>query len=223
MADLDPVKVHLFVKEPGERPVKTRLAAGVGREGALAFYRACLARLVDELATPPAGLEPVLLVAPPERTQAFAAALGWAHAARPQHRGDLGARMLDAFEAAGGPAMVLGSDVPEVTTARLAEARDALGEDNLVIGPCGDGGYYLLAAARPHPWLFEDMPWSTPEVLPRTLARAAARGVPVHQLPPMEDIDDLDDLRGLDQRLDGAGDIGRLARQLVQAADEARR
>ncbi|MBW2255385.1 MAG: DUF2064 domain-containing protein, partial [Deltaproteobacteria bacterium] len=69
---------------------------------------------------------------------------------------------------------------------------------DLVIGACEDGGYYLLGLTAPHPELFEDMPWSTSEVVPRTLARAADLGLRVVALPSWWDVDtpaDLDRLR----------------------------
>jgi len=57
-----------------------------------------------------------------------------------------------------------------------------------VLGPANDGGYWLVGARRPAPELFDDMPWGTPVVLPRTLARL--RTADHALLPFWYDVDD---------------------------------
>lgn len=44
------------------------------------------------------------------------------------------------------------------------------------------------------------MPWSTPSLLPETLARAHALGISAHQLAPIRDLDTPDDLRAFAMR-----------------------
>eukprot|EP00798_Chlamydomonas_sp_ICE-L_P012744 gene12744-15993_t len=69
----------------------------------------------------------------------------------------------------------------------------------VVIGPAVDGGYYLLGCREQvHAQLFEDIEWSTPNVLAATLSRAAAIGLsvaPLDTLPRLQDIDTAEDLR----------------------------
>ncbi len=64
----------------------------------------------------------------------------------------------------------------------------------MVLGPASDGGYYLLGLREPMPFLFEDMTWSTAQVLPETLSRLAARGIGPAILPELSDIDTPEDL-----------------------------
>lgn len=90
---------------------------------------------------------------------------------------------------------IIGSDVPWVTREVVLDAFRALESHALVLGPSHDGGYYLLALAQPRPEIFDGIPWSTPEVLPRTLARAQALGLSVKLLDMLADIDTLDDIR----------------------------
>jgi hypothetical protein len=85
----------------------------------------------------------------------------------------------------------------------LVETADVLARpgDRAVLGPCTDGGYYLLGLKHPHARMFEDITWSTERVAEQTLARAAEIGLDVHVLPAWYDVDDADALKRLDAEL----------------------
>lgn len=93
---------------------------------------------------------------------------------------------------------VIGGDAPHLPPAFFVEAfgRLAHGAD-AVLGPADDGGYYLIALPRPAPELLRNIPWSGPDVLSATLARAAEAALSVSLLPPWYDIDTPDELRRL--------------------------
>jgi glycosyltransferase A (GT-A) superfamily protein (DUF2064 family) len=65
---------------------------------------------------------------------------------------------------------------------------------DLVLGPCPDGGYYLIAATKVYPELFTGIPWSTDRVLAMTLKKAAGLGLKTELLPPWNDLDTFQDL-----------------------------
>ena len=113
---------------------------------------------------------------------------------------NLGERMATAFDHAFARhhdrVIIIGSDCPGVTTELLEEALAALTTHEVVVGPANDGGYYLLGLRHPHPSLFTDMAWSTPEVLEETLARTQVQGLSTHQLPYLSDVDHLEDWLG---------------------------
>ena len=44
-----------------------------------------------------------------------------------------------------------------------------LNRNDVVLGPRGDGGYYLLGLKEGNPSLFRDIPWSTEKVFEKTL------------------------------------------------------
>jgi uncharacterized protein len=102
---------------------------------------------------------------------------------------DLGACLMEAlrqeFACGHRAACVLNSDSPTLPHSLLVEMTGALEEpgDRAVLGPCIDGGYYLLALKTIHPRLFEDIAWSTSAVAEQTLVRAAEIGLPVYILP----------------------------------------
>lgn len=211
---------YLFVKDPTRRPCKTRLAAGVGAAGARTFYEAVLTHLVARLGSPMEGVECVLYVDPPEALEDFPARIGWAGPAHPQPGGDLNGRLLHAFEDAGGAALVLGSDMPELGPTHLERAAAAVRAGRVALGPCPDGGYYLLGAPAIVPGLFEGMEYSTPRVFEETHARARAAGYEVEVLPEVADVDEAADLEALDGRLAGAGALGEVVRRVLAGAGE---
>jgi glycosyltransferase A (GT-A) superfamily protein (DUF2064 family) len=64
----------------------------------------------------------------------------------------------------------------------------------VVLGPCPDGGYYLVGLRSPQPQLFDDINWSGPTVLAETLSRARRVGLSVHLMPPWPDLDTFEDV-----------------------------
>jgi uncharacterized protein len=99
----------------------------------------------------------------------------------------------------GGPVVAMSSDSPTLPTAYVARAFDVLARDkaDVVLGPCDDGGYYLIGLGLPQPRLLREVPMSTPQVLRDTLALAATAGLRAALLPPWYDVDVADDLRRL--------------------------
>jgi glycosyltransferase A (GT-A) superfamily protein (DUF2064 family) len=68
----------------------------------------------------------------------------------------------------------------------------------VVLGPCEDGGYYLIGLKRPQPRLLRDVQMSTPYVVRDTLVLAEQIGLKVTLLPTWYDVDtvaELDRLR----------------------------
>ncbi|MGH7426495.1 MAG: TIGR04282 family arsenosugar biosynthesis glycosyltransferase, partial [Candidatus Methylomirabilales bacterium] len=88
---------------------------------------------------------------------------------------------------------------------------------DLVLGPSEDGGYYLIGLRTLYRELFEDMPWSTAQVVPETFRRAEGQGLKVAVLPPWFDIDTPKDLEQLEASLAGpAGNAARHTRRFIK-------
>jgi rSAM/selenodomain-associated transferase 1 len=90
--------------------------------------------------------------------------------------------------------VLIGCDLPDLTSALIAKAFDALQNNDLVIGPSCDGGYYLIGLNKSTPDLFEEISWSTEKVLKQTLERAERLLLKVQLLDQLRDIDTLEDL-----------------------------
>ena len=194
-----PAHLLLFAREPVLGRVKTRLAAGIGAEAALAVYRELLALTAAAVAAAGVPATVWLAEAPASATAEMPRpewpGLPW----RVQPAADsLGARMAHAFDealgAGAGRVVVIGTDCPGLSGELLTQAFEQLLTHDLVVGPAADGGYYLLGMNTLEPSLFENKAWSTASVLPDTLADAARLGLRVAQLPTLHDVDSVADL-----------------------------
>ena len=111
--------------------------------------------------------------------------------------GDLGRRMYvamcAAFRRGAQRVILIGTDIPGLTTAILTQAFDRLNDHDLVLGPSADGGYWLVGMTRPVN-IFDGIAWSQPTVLNHTLELAHRKGVRPCQLDPLADLDTPDDL-----------------------------
>ena len=188
----------VFARVPALGRVKSRLAAGVGQPAALAVYRELLA--ITNAAIVAAGVPATVWLADTAGPEPSAAETAeWAtHAAHCQPEGDLGARMTTAFTAAfaagAGRVAIIGTDCPGLRAAHLTEAFALLANNEVVLGPATDGGYYLLALRQPQPELFRNKEWSTDSVLADTVADARRLGCRVALLPALRDVDTAADL-----------------------------
>ena len=113
-----------------------------------------------------------------------------------QTPGDLGTRMYAAFQRGCRCAVLIGTDIPELRVDHLRQAFDALSENDLVIGPSRDGGYWLIGLNRPVR-LFEGIKWGTRAVFAQTLALANGQGLRVKELDYLTDIDTEEELKEL--------------------------
>jgi uncharacterized protein len=195
----------VFARAPLPGRAKTRLLPALGEKGAADLYR-CF--LLDTFAgAAESGAHVLVAGDEPEHLPALrdlaATALPQVEVVA-QSGADLGARMLNAFcyaRADHPAAVIIGTDAPTLPPSRLQEALARAATSDLVLGPCFDGGYYLVGMRTPQPRLFEEMTWSGPTVLVDTLARAHALGLDVSLLDPWYDVDTPEDLAVLRRHL----------------------
>lgn len=185
----------VIAKEPVAGLAKTRLVPALGEAGAA---RAATAMLIDTLAAVrSSGADPWLCFTPAEaRERLGTLAPGFGLLA--QAPGDLDDRLaacLAGLLGAGADRVaIVGADTPHVPPASYRRAFSLLDGADVVLGPALDGGYYLVAARAPRPDLFVGVPMGTDMVLAETLARAARGRLTVDLLPPMRDLDRVEDL-----------------------------
>lgn len=187
----------VFLKNPVEGKVKTRIANTAGNIKALEIYRELLGILNDNLARVNCEVYLYFTETPMEISY-------WANANyiyRVQKGNDLGARMSAAFEEVfrdGGSqkplkVLIVGSDCPLLSAEIIDEAFLKLDKSDIVLGPAEDGGYYLLGMKKMNTELFEGVSWSTEKVLNETLDKAAGLGLSVAFTPSLFDIDTEED------------------------------
>ena len=97
--------------------------------------------------------------------------------------------------------VLIGSDCLEVDSDTLERAFAALNENEVVLGPSFDGGYYLVGMSVFRPEIFRDIAWSTETVLEQTIERMTAEGISHSLLEQKHDIDHREDLVQLRDRM----------------------
>jgi rSAM/selenodomain-associated transferase 1 len=194
----------IFCKTPERGFVKTRLAASVGDQKALEIYLRLLkitdgetrsfsssrnlfvtSALEDSIEKMRSTLQLQGLFTDPKTSFAI------------QQGEDLGQRIIAAFKKLfqnHQSVVLIGCDLPDLTSALISNAFDALQSNDLVIGPSCDGGYYLIGLNKETPDLFKEISWSTEKVLNQTLEKAGRLSLKVQLLDQLRDIDTLEDL-----------------------------
>ncbi len=115
-----------------------------------------------------------------------------------QAPGDLGARIHSALERAladgARSAVLIGTDLPELSGEILRSAFDKLERHDVVLGPASDGGYYLVGLRLGARSLFDGIDWSTPRVFEQTVARVGEAGLSLGLTAKLADLDSPDGL-----------------------------
>lgn len=181
----------VFLRLPDKGKVKTRLAATLGEEAALEIYKKLVYITLDTVTR--SGIPAYLFYTdglPPagERDPRFSYHI--------QLDGDLGTKMADALSfvlSLHKKALIIGSDCPDLTPEILHACCRSLDEKDIILGPAGDGGYYLLGCSELHPVLFADIEWSTSSVLDQTIEKIMEANLSYGLLERLHDIDRAED------------------------------
>ncbi len=203
--------VVMVAKEPVAAQVKTRLCPRLSPAQAAEIYTLFVQDMAEEMSgmteaqvpfpgdpQPPVRLG--LAYSPETAQKTFEAILPIPMLLFPQQGADLGERLNHIFTKLHGAGYeqvhIINSDSPDMPCSLIRESTRLLGRPkvDLVLGPCADGGYYLIGLKKTIPELFQEIPWSTDQVLALTVERARALGLSYRLLQPWYDIDTCDDL-----------------------------
>ena len=195
-----PVAIAIMAKAPIPGTAKTRLIPSIGAHAAAVLQERLTERAITTALA--ASIGPVTLWCAPDIRHAsfFDLVMRLRVTLKPQPEGDLGARMLAAMAASGGPTLVIGTDCPALTAVHLRGAARALHDGaEVVLIPAEDGGYVLIGARAAHPQLFSGISWGTATVLAETRTRIIALRLALAELPPLWDVDTESDLARLER------------------------
>lgn len=182
----------IFVKNPELGKVKTRLAKSIGDKAALDVYKKLI--VTTEKATVSLQVD---------RHIYFSDKISndyWKNDHKKVQQGiDLGERMCNAFkngfESGFDRIILIGSDLPGISKEIISEAFYKLQETAVIFGPSQDGGYYLVGMNKLHLCIFKNMPWSTSNLLDKTLEKLYEKNVAVSLMQTLNDIDTFEDLK----------------------------
>jgi hypothetical protein len=121
----------------------------------------------------------------------------------PQRGEGLDERLAAAFEDAGGPAVLIGMDTPQVMPAVLEAAVRGVttGPFEAMLGIAPDGGWWAVGLRRPDPRVFLGVPMSTPHTGRDQADRLENLEYRWGELPVLRDVDRFEDALAV------AGDI----------------
>lgn len=160
---------------------KPRLEPVLGVEGCVRLQRA----LISRAARWATGAGPAWVAhVPGDAGEDVAALVPPGIGTFAQVDGSRGERVATAFgrvaEEHDGPIVVIGTDHPALSERHVRAVADDMREGvDVTFGPGTGGGWYLLAAARPHPALFaiDEEAWGGPEALSLTIASVVGAGL----------------------------------------------
>jgi uncharacterized protein len=194
--------VIVMAKRPAAGMTKTRLTPALSAQQAADLYEQFL---LDTLAALSARTDctPVIAIDSPDSAAYFSSI-----APDVLQVEQVGAALGDRLDAVMSAVLdqgyeqvfALGSDSPDLPATHLdaAFAALAIAENDLVLGPSDDGGYYLIGWKQRWSKVVTDVTMSTPQVFADTLEIAAELGLTVALAPGWYDVDtpaDLDRLR----------------------------
>lgn len=183
----------VFTRAASPGRTKTRLIPLLGAQGAAALHTALVRDTLRKLAClPPPIARYVFLACPPRQTGPALAGLPPEFRLLRQRGRDLGQRLQNAFRILlrhHSRVVVIGTDSPLLPPGVLREAFAELQVCDAVLGPCPDGGYYLIGLQRFDASIFRGIRWSTAHAFRDTLSNLLRRGYSCSVLEPCGDVD----------------------------------
>jgi rSAM/selenodomain-associated transferase 1 len=214
-----PKAIAVFARTPVPGATKTRLIPLLGERGAASLQAALLADTLHKLSRFKAGATLHLFTTGRKPDQAQAARFPAAVSAHRQHGSGLGERLQSAFRKLFKlchRAIIIGTDSPLLSPHRIHLALCELEVCDAVLGPCPDGGYYLIGLRAAHPesrrlGFLRNVRWSSPHAFEDTLRLLLERGFSCSILEEQGDVDLPADVEELKQRLIADSAARRLA------------
>jgi rSAM/selenodomain-associated transferase 2/rSAM/selenodomain-associated transferase 1 len=215
-------RLIVFTRFPEPGTTKTRLIPALGAEGAATLQRQMIHQTLQtarawQRAWPGRQVEVRFTGGTADdMAKAFGCDLTYVQ----QGEGTLGQRLERAVNSAlhgawrADAAAAIGTDCPDLDKATLNNAFATLQNEDIVLGPADDGGYYLIGLHDPIPELFHDIEWGSAKVFNQTRAAADCLGLRVGQLDTLSDVDEPKDLDAAQATI-GAADTSRPSLSVV--------
>jgi len=221
----------LMAKAPREGEVKTRLFGALSPGEAKQLYIAFLSdtfALMEEVMEEREELSLALCYTPEGEEEAFEEVEREGSLMIPQRGENLGERLTncftDLFAIGFQSVVVIGADSPTLPGAYVFDAFECFEtDDDVVIGPTEDGGYYLVGMRKLHRRIFEDIPWGGDGTLAATIDRAREAELDLVLLPEWHDVDTPEDFERLKRELEENKEGTKFTRRFLKELAEDKR
>jgi rSAM/selenodomain-associated transferase 1 len=196
--------VLVFIKNPFIGDVKSRLSKGFDRNLTPVLYQKFVEDILNMLKR--VKLPILICYHPPDNKKEFQKWLGNDYQYLPQLGNDLGERLRNCFDLGFklgfDKLIVIGSDSPDLPDRIIKTAVEKLNDYDIVIGPCEDGGYYIIGFTNHSffPDVFKGIMWSTSTVFKKTVKVLESKDKHFFILEKWCDVDTIEDLKNLYNR-----------------------
>lgn len=112
--------------------------------------------------------------------------------------------------------ITIGNDTPHLQTKHLLKAKSQLQQNNIVLGPAKDGGFYLMGLKKSffNIETFLNLPWQTSQLRYCISKLIQLKGIGVSYLETLSDIDTISDVTNITNSF---RNISKYLKQLLQA------
>jgi rSAM/selenodomain-associated transferase 1 len=202
--------IVIMAREPEPHKVKTRLTPPLDPVTASKIYHGFLMDKIEQVE----GIKEAdhfVAYTPESSRYFFESIIPPDFTLLPQKGKDLGERLANIcdtlFENGYVKIVMMDSDTPNLPSSYITDGLESLKKTDLVLGPCEDGGYYLIGLSSNMPQIFQGIPWSTSNVTEVTMRKAQALGKKIFLLEKWYDVDTISDLRRLKSELDAYPEV----------------
>ena len=207
----------VYLKAPIPGSVKTRLQTRYSPAAAAQLYRAFIQDTFDTASRIDVDRRYAAIDGPMSETEGLVPS-GWNLVA--QEGADLGERMRHSLNSSlnsgATKAILIGTDIPSLPPAHLVSAYSRLNDNDVVLGPTSDGGFYLIGARIELPDIFATVTCSSEHAFEQTADGIRNHGHMLGLIPPWNDIDTPEDLDAvLNTDVDGLPHTRRAIRELT--------
>jgi rSAM/selenodomain-associated transferase 1 len=197
--------IVIMAKEPKPGNVKTRLTPSLDPQTASRIYHSLLLDRIEQVESLKEA-DHFVAYFPKSSLNFFENIIPSSFSLLPQKGKDLGERLANIFNTLFKEGyeriIIMDSDSPNLPSRFISEGLKMLNKADLVLGPCEDGGYYLVGLSSNMPQIFQEIPWSTSEVTEFTVKKAKALDKRISLLEKWYDVDTIEELKRLRIELD---------------------